>query len=177
MKLSFKHLLPLVAAIAFTTNSARAGLLGDTVNFSSTGLATFTGSATVSNGIEFDVNNNPTDGTNGFFFPNEFLDLGDTTISLGFTAPLQQTITISGIDGILNGATSNSGTISGIQFTSSSITFTYIAGDDTDPNTGLINLTFRETEPPPPGDVPEPATFAALASGLGVIAYIRRNKR
>lgn len=175
MKLSFKHLLPLVAAIAFTTSTARAGLLGDKIFIEATTIDPANpanGEAIVSNGVEFNFTNN----FENFLLDGEFIDFDDTSVSLFFTGPVQFTFTVSDIVGVLNGVTSNSGTISNITFNTNSFSFLFISKDGADTSSGLVNLSFRPEPENPNNPVPEPTNFAALAGGLGVIAYIRRRR-
>jgi hypothetical protein len=171
-----KLTIALAAMALFTTTGAHASLLGDSVTlniYSTNGLA-YTGNTTVGNGVEFSNLNQPTrvdvNQLAIFFFPGESLDITSNSINLVFTAEIQRTFEITGIDAIVSGATSSSGTISNISTTASSVSFLYTAGN-TD-TTGTVNLTFRDNQ----SAVPEPGTTALLVSGLAGIFFYRRKR-
>ncbi len=177
-----KLTIALAAMALFTTTGAHASLLGDSVTLNiyrdvaSVNVLTHTGNTSVSNAVEFSVANQPTrvliTEPASFFFSGESLDLTSNSINLVFTAGLQRTFEITGIDAIVSGATSSSGTISNISTTASSVSFLYTAGDT--PTTGTVNLTFRESENEPA--IPEPGTTALLVSGLAGIFFYRRKR-
>jgi hypothetical protein len=165
-----KLTIALAAMALFTTTGAHASLLGDSVT-----LNIYNGNAlenarntTVGAGVEFNftVGNSPF-----FFLSGESLDITSNSINLTFLSPLQRSFEITGIDAIVNGATSSSGTISNVVFTTSSVRFLYIG---TGNSTGTVNLTFRESENEPA--IPEPGTTALLVSGLAGIFFYRRKR-
>jgi hypothetical protein len=167
-----KLTIALAAMALFTTTGAHASLIGDNVTlniYHNIGVNTLvgSGSATVGAGVEFSpTTSNP----NSFFFQGESLDLTSNSINLVFVTGIQRTFEITGIDALVNGATSSSGTVSNITFTDSSVRFLYTAGDD--PTTGTVNLTFGQSQ----SAIPEPGTTALLVSGLAGIFFYRRKR-
>ena len=177
-----KLTIALAAMALFTTTGAYASLLADSVTMNiyravgQTQVLTHTGNTTVGNGVEFSSLNQPTrvliTEPAFFFFSGESLDLTSNSINLVFTAGLQRTFEITGIDAIVNGVTSSSGTVSNITFDTSSVRFLFIG--DANNLTGTVNLTFRESENEPA--IPEPGTTALLVSGLAGIFFYRRKR-
>ena len=166
-----KLTIALAAMALFTTTGAHASLLGDSVTLNIYNVNTLVGTAnsTVGAGVEFSniANTSPI-----FFFSGESIDLTSNSINLVFTAGLQRTFEITGIDAIVNGVTSSSGTVSNITFDTSSVRFLFIG--DANNLTGTVNLTCRESENEPA--IPEPGTTALLVSGLAGIFFYRRKR-
>jgi hypothetical protein len=165
-----KLTIALAAMALFTTTGAYASLIGDNVTLNIYNVNTLlgSGSATVGAGTEF---SSTTVNPGGFFISFiEGIDLTSNSINLIFQGALQRSFEITGIDALVNGATSSSGTVSNITFTDSSVRFLYTAGDD--PTTGTVNLTFGQSQ----SAIPEPGTTALLVSGLAGIFFYRRKR-
>jgi hypothetical protein len=180
-----KPLKKIIALIALGTSllisaNSQASLIGDTIDITLAGAIELQDiGILVDNDVEIVGGDASTD-FGGFLFPSEFIDIGDTSISMQFDLPLGENglLTFSDLDfgtGIVDVLLTSSIPIvnqSNVSFTSSSITLDF-ADWFFEGGTGSFTLDLSQAVAPEPVSAP---SFILLFSLIMTGLFVSRRK-